>query len=142
MKLRLLDACQNALLTTTSLVGHSSLSPEHIGKLCAVSLHVIVQHWLFSDSRFMQVGKADWQAVQQGPPWAVDSWGLGCLIQEVYRGAALTRTEELRDTSSIPKSVLPVSLPSLLTHLPVTWSASCTHCEHVLPVSYCYAYLY
>ena len=56
----------------------------------------------------MQVGKADWQAVQQGPPWAVDAWGLGCLIQEVYRGAVLTRTEELRDTSSIPKNVLPV----------------------------------
>ena len=57
-----------------------------------------------------QVGKADWQAVQQGPPWAVDAWGLGCLIQEVYRGAVLTRTEELRDTSSIPKSVLSVRL--------------------------------
>ena len=57
----------------------------------------------------MQVGKADWQAVQQGPPWAVDAWGLGCLIQEAYRGKELARTEELRDTSSIPKSVLPVS---------------------------------
>ncbi|CAK0749386.1 hypothetical protein CVIRNUC_001906 [Coccomyxa viridis] len=54
-----------------------------------------------------EVGKADWQAVQQGPPWAVDAWGLGCLIQEAYRGRELTRTEELRDTSSIPKSVLP-----------------------------------
>ena len=58
---------------------------------------------------FVQVGKADWQAVQQGPPWAVDAWGLGCLIQEAYRGRELTRTEELRDTSSIPKTVLPVS---------------------------------
>ena len=57
----------------------------------------------------MQVGKADWQAVQQGPPWAVDAWGLGCLIQEAYTGRELARTEELRDTSSIPKSVLPVS---------------------------------
>ena len=57
----------------------------------------------------MQVGKADWQAVQQGPPWAVDAWGLGCLIQEAHRGRELTRTEELRDTSSIPKSIMPVT---------------------------------
>ena len=33
-----------------------------------------------------EVGKVDWQAVQQGPPWAVDAWGLGCLMQEVFSG--------------------------------------------------------
>ena len=56
-----------------------------------------------------QLGKADWAAVQQGPPWAVDAWGLGCLMQEAYGGQALTRTEELRNTASMPKSILPVS---------------------------------
>ena len=69
-----------------------------------------IGEWADEQRLRVQVGKADWQAVQQGPPWAVDAWGLGCLIQEVYRGAALARTEELRDTSSIPKNILPVSL--------------------------------
>jgi SCY1-like protein 1 len=23
----------------------------------------------------------EWATVQQGPPWAVDSWGLGCMMQ-------------------------------------------------------------
>ena len=67
-----------------------------------------VVQWQMGSACHTQVGKADWPAVQQGPPWAVDAWGLGCLIQEVYRGAVLTRTEDLRDTSSIPKNVLPV----------------------------------
>lgn len=58
----------------------------------------------------VQVGKSDWQAVQQGPPWAVDAWGLGCLMQEVYSGQFLTRTEELRNVACIPKGILPVCL--------------------------------
>lgn len=38
------------------------------------------------------------QAVKDGPAWAVDAWGLGCLVQEVYSGAPLGRTEDLRNT--------------------------------------------
>ena len=56
----------------------------------------------------VQVAKTDWRAVQQAPPWAVDAWGLGCLMQEVYSGQFLTRTEELRNVIPIPKAVLPV----------------------------------
>ena len=28
-----------------------------------------------------EIAKSDWGAIQQGPPWAIDSWGLGCLMQ-------------------------------------------------------------
>lgn len=28
-----------------------------------------------------EIAKSDWGAIQQGPPWAVDSWGVGCLMQ-------------------------------------------------------------
>ena len=56
----------------------------------------------------MQVGKADWAAVQQGPPWAVDAWGLGCLMHEAYAGQTLARIEDLRSIDAIPKAVLPV----------------------------------
>ena len=38
------------------------------------------------------------QSVKDGPAWAVDAWGLGCLMQEVYSGAPLARTEDLRNT--------------------------------------------
>ena len=56
----------------------------------------------------MQVGKGDWAAVQQGPPWAVDAWGLGCLMHEAYAGQTLARIEDLRSIDAIPKAVLPV----------------------------------
>ena len=29
------------------------------------------------------------QLVKESPPWAVDAWGLGCLLQELYSGAPL-----------------------------------------------------
>ncbi|PRW61211.1 putative inactive serine threonine- kinase scy1 isoform X1 [Chlorella sorokiniana] len=54
-----------------------------------------------------EVAKGDWQAVKDGPAWAVDAWGLGCLMQEVYSGAPLARTEDLRNTDRIPKDLLP-----------------------------------
>eukprot|EP00897_Mesotaenium_endlicherianum_P001621 jgi/Mesen1/1487/ME000132S00434 len=55
----------------------------------------------------MEVAKGDWTLVRRGPPHAIDSWGLGCLIQELFSASKLTRTEELRNTSSIPKTLLP-----------------------------------
>lgn len=45
--------------------------------------------------------------VRESPPWAVDAWGLGCLMQELYSGAQLQRTEDLRSTDQIPKDMLP-----------------------------------
>ena len=38
--------------------------------------------------------RGDWQSVPEGPPWAIDSWGLGCLIREVYGGGAMTSAEQ------------------------------------------------
>ena len=51
------------------------------------------------------------QAVKQGPPWAVDAWGVGCLMQEAFSGRQLSRTEDLRDTDPIPKPILQVHIP-------------------------------
>ena len=54
------------------------------------------------------------QAVKEGPPWAVDAWGVGCLMQEAFSGRLLTQTEDLRNTEQIPKAVLQVfEQPSL-----------------------------
>ena len=57
--------------------------------------------------------------MQQGPPCAVDAWGLGCLMQEAYSGQALTRTEELRNTAPLPKAILPVRRALSFTLTPV-----------------------
>ena len=55
-----------------------------------------------------EVAKADWAAVAQSPPWAVDAWGLGCLMQEAFSGVELSRTEDLRNLDPIPKPVAQV----------------------------------
>ncbi|CAK7339992.1 unnamed protein product [Dovyalis caffra] len=54
----------------------------------------------------MELAKSDWVAIRKSPPWAIDSWGLGCLIYELFSGMKLGKTEELRNTASIPKSLL------------------------------------
>ena len=28
-----------------------------------------------------EVGKGEWGSLPHNPPWAVDAWGLGCLLQ-------------------------------------------------------------
>lgn len=55
----------------------------------------------------MELVKSDWVAVRNSPPWAVDSWGMGCFIYELFSGLKLSKTEDLRNTGSIPKSLLP-----------------------------------
>lgn len=34
-----------------------------------------------SGALMLQVGKGEWSSLSQSPPWAVDAWGLGCLLQ-------------------------------------------------------------
>ncbi|KAL5227705.1 hypothetical protein ABZP36_015970 [Zizania latifolia] len=64
--------------------------------------------WLVGTQyKSMELAKSDWVSIRKSPPWAIDSWGLGCLIYELFCGAKLTRTEDLRNTASIPKSLLP-----------------------------------
>ncbi|RDX83532.1 putative inactive serine/threonine-protein kinase scy1, partial [Mucuna pruriens] len=64
--------------------------------------------WLVeSQYKSMELAKSDWVAIKKSPPWAIDSWGMGCLIYELFSGMKLVKTEELRNTVSIPKSLLP-----------------------------------
>ncbi|KAK7376347.1 hypothetical protein VNO78_34813 [Psophocarpus tetragonolobus] len=64
--------------------------------------------WLVgSQYKSMELAKSDWAAIRKSPPWAIDSWGMGCLIYELFSGLKLGKTEELRNTVSIPKSLLP-----------------------------------
>ncbi|KAK8552638.1 hypothetical protein V6N13_121025 [Hibiscus sabdariffa] len=65
----------------------------------------------------MELAKSDWATIRKSPPWAIDSWGLGCLIYEIFSGTKLGNTEELRSTASIPKSLLP-DYQRLLSSMP------------------------
>ncbi|KAL6992620.1 hypothetical protein U1Q18_010732 [Sarracenia purpurea var. burkii] len=74
--------------------------------------------WLVgSQYKPMELLKSDWATIRKSPPWAIDSWGLGCLIYELFSGMKLSKTEELRNTASIPKSLLP-DYQRLLSSMP------------------------
>ncbi|XP_027110593.1 probable inactive serine/threonine-protein kinase scy1 [Coffea eugenioides] len=64
--------------------------------------------WLIgSQYKPMELQKSDWATIRKSPPWALDSWGLGCFIYELFSGTKLGKQDELRNTASIPKSLLP-----------------------------------
>ncbi|GHP09154.1 hypothetical protein PPROV_000789100 [Pycnococcus provasolii] len=52
-----------------------------------------------------EVGKGDWSAVVNGPPYAIDAWGLGCLVLEVFSGAPLDKMEDLRNMDVLPPNL-------------------------------------
>jgi SCY1-like protein 1 len=43
-----------------------------------------------------ELGRSEWAVIRESPPWAVDAWGLGCLIQEVFAREPLASVEQLR----------------------------------------------
>ncbi|GMH15454.1 hypothetical protein Nepgr_017295 [Nepenthes gracilis] len=65
----------------------------------------------------MELVKSDWSIIKNSPSWAIDSWGMGCLIYEIFSGIRLSKTEDLRNTASIPKSLLP-DYQKLLSSMP------------------------
>ncbi|XP_009590239.1 uncharacterized protein LOC107824750 isoform X2 [Nicotiana tabacum] len=74
--------------------------------------------WLIgAQYKSQELLKSDWTTIRKSPPWATDSWGLGCLIYELFSGTKLSKTEELRNTASIPKSLLP-DYQRLLSSMP------------------------
>ncbi|KAI3879287.1 hypothetical protein MKX03_024262 [Papaver bracteatum] len=65
---------------------------------------VLQYEWLVrAQYKPMELTKSDWAAIRKSPPYAIDSWGLGCLIYELFSGMRLAKTEELGNTGSIPK---------------------------------------
>lgn len=85
----------------------------------AASMGPMLQYeWLVGPQyKPMELVKSDWTTIRKSPPWAIDSWGLGCLILELFSGTKLSKTEELRNTASIPKSLLP-DYQRLLSSMP------------------------
>ncbi|KAL8494623.1 hypothetical protein ACS0TY_025455 [Phlomoides rotata] len=80
---------------------------EYDGNNEAATGPMLQYEWLIgSQYKPMELSKADWSTIRKSPPWSLDSWGLGCLIYELFSGTKLSRTEELRNTANIPKSLL------------------------------------
>ncbi len=60
-----------------------------------------------------EIAKCEWSVIQQGPPWAVDSWGLGCLMQVTcFRlSQSQSQIQAYANTSSLHAwAVLPLAL--------------------------------
>lgn len=53
-----------------------------------------------------EVAKGEWSLIPQQPPWAVDAWGLGCLMQEVFAGRPMMSVDQLRETNHIPEALM------------------------------------
>ncbi|KAG6474534.1 hypothetical protein ZIOFF_068471 [Zingiber officinale] len=86
--------------------GNSEVSNSAM--LATIMREIEQYEWLVgSQYKSMELAKSDWQNIRKSPPWSIDSWGLGCLIYEIFSGTKLSKTEELRNTSFIPKSLLP-----------------------------------
>ena len=85
------------LLSELAAIGRGTLGEA---RLCHSSFVVPDQY------KPEEYRRGDWASVPDGPPWAIDAWGLGCLIQEVYRGEPLMRTDQLRETDRIPQLLL------------------------------------
>lgn len=72
------------------------------------SMQMLQYAWLVATQyKSTELAKSDWAVIKKSPPWAIDSWGMGCLIYELFSHLKLSKTEDLRNTASIPKSLLP-----------------------------------
>ncbi|KAH1064702.1 hypothetical protein J1N35_029689 [Gossypium stocksii] len=91
---------------------------EYDGANATATGPMLQYEWLVgSQYKPTELAKCDWATIRKSPPWAIDSWGLGCLIYEIFSGMKLGKTEELRNTASIPKSLLP-DYQRLLSSMP------------------------
>lgn len=53
--------------------------------------------WLVADQyKPAELGKGAWDVIATSPVWAVDAWGLGCLIQEAFSRQYMRSVEDLR----------------------------------------------
>ncbi|KXZ49263.1 hypothetical protein GPECTOR_22g856 [Gonium pectorale] len=101
------NICMAAILVTASLdwklsgfdlLSEHALPPDHALQNAS---------WMVGNQyKPAELGRSEWAVIQQGPPWAVDAWGLGCLTQEVFSATEMTTVEDLRRTDVMPPALL------------------------------------
>ncbi|OIV90756.1 hypothetical protein TanjilG_15489 [Lupinus angustifolius] len=115
------NVCLDSVVVTQTLdwkLHALDVLSEFDGSNDAASGQMLQFAWLVGTQyKPVELAKSDWAAIKKSPPWSLDSWGMGCLIYELFSGTKLAKTEELRNTVSIPKSLLP-DYQRLLSSMP------------------------
>ncbi|KAE9619080.1 putative protein kinase [Lupinus albus] len=115
------NVCLDSVVVTQTLdwkLHALDVLSEFDGSNDAASGQMLQFAWLVGTQyKPVELAKSDWAAIKKSPPWSIDSWGMGCLIYELFSGTKLAKTEELRNTVSIPKSLLP-DYQRLLSSMP------------------------
>lgn len=100
--------CFNSVFVSQTLdwkLGVFDLLSDHNGMGKALDPQPFVQGFSFVGAQYLpgEVHKKEWHVVADSPPWAIDAWGLGCFIRELFKGGAMSAVAELRDLQGIPK---------------------------------------
>ncbi|CAN1151426.1 Probable inactive serine/threonine-protein kinase scy1 [Linum perenne] len=115
------NVCLSSVVVTPTLdwkLHAFDVLSEFDGSNANASGPMLQYEWLIgAQYKPMELVKSDWVAIRKSPPWAIDAWGLGCFINELFSGIKLGKTEELRNTAAIPKSLLP-DYQRLLSSMP------------------------
>ncbi|QDZ17689.1 putative protein kinase [Chloropicon primus] len=102
--------CYNSVFVSHTLdwkLGIFDLLSEHAGMDKAMDPQPFVQGLPLVSAQYLpgEVHKKEWQLVKDGPAWGIDAWGLGCFMQELFKGSTMAAVSELRDLQSIPKGL-------------------------------------
>ena len=107
------NVCGQAVCVTPNLdwkLHFFDLTTEHalVGKSQYQSVPLAASGWMVQPQyKSGELGRSEWEVVADGPVWAVDAWGLGCLMQETFSGSAMTAKEDLKRIDCIPQSLKP-----------------------------------
>ncbi|KAL9270926.1 putative inactive serine/threonine-protein kinase scy1 [Drosera capensis] len=84
---------------------------EFDGRTEALGGTMLQYSWLVgAQYKPMELAKSDWASISNSPPWAIDSWGMGCLIYELFlcykayenRGSSVTLLPSQRFDALLP----------------------------------------
>ena len=107
------NVCGQAVCVTPQLdwkLHFFDLTSEHalVGKSPYQSVPLLASSWMVQPQyKSGEMGRGEWEVVADGPVWAVDAWGLGCLMQETFSGSAMSAKEDLKRIDCIPQSLKP-----------------------------------
>lgn len=85
------------------------LTTEHsVVSQLATAPPLLASSWLVGPQyKSGELGRSEWDVIAQSPVWAVDAWGLGCLIQEAFSDRVLVKMEDLKNIEKIPQKIKP-----------------------------------
>jgi len=106
------NVCSRSVMVTDTLdwkLHAFDLTTEHalVAQISA-GPPLLASSWLVAPQyKSGELGRSEWDVIAGGPVWAVDAWGLGCLIQEVFSKVPLTKMEDLKRLDCIPLKIKP-----------------------------------